>query len=90
MVRRTDGTDVRLHPQQKKNSARRREAVPVFGKWKEWSRRQSNLAAHTSLPPSCAIVASSHLGGELAFEHVSQADIVANSQAAEFLDKCSD
>ncbi len=36
MVRRVDGTDVRLHPQSGKNAAGLREAKPVVGAWEEW------------------------------------------------------
>ena len=37
LVRLTDGRDIRLHPQSKKNSDGAHEAIPVEGKWEHWA-----------------------------------------------------
>jgi hypothetical protein len=90
MVRRVDGVDLRLHPQQKKNRDGRKEAIPVRGHWSQWAlngspRRQQ--AALAGVRPGTLASSQGHTGGSssTAYEGLSQADYIPNRVAIGFL-----
>ena len=78
VVSRADGTAVRLHPQQKKNTRGNREAVPVYGTLEEW------LEASSS---KCKAVTQSE--SFYAYVDISQADMRGSAEAEAFLQKVS-
>ena len=99
MVRRTDSSDVRLHPQQRKNNhTGLHEAIPVWGKWEFWKRSGTAAEQHEAYPgpaapPSLldlttgASTSSWSQDRTLAYHGISQADKVGKRAAAQYLDR---